>query len=150
MWQQLAPFLLAVLFVAVSPKLDDLTWRNAYRSFYATYGSDRATLYTPENLTSGASWAVDLAHVVPGVLLAWVGILLLAPTIGGTLAVLSVPVSLAPFLLASRMHSRANLHEYENELVWRRYSTPQLFVAGVNLLGVVTTFVVRLTSDTVA
>lgn len=139
----MAPFLLAILFVVASPRIDDLIWRNAYKSFYRTHGSEQGTLYTAENLTSGASWAVDLAHVVPGVLLAWVGIVLLVPQLGAPLAVIGVPVSVLPFYVAGRMQSRANLHQYESELMFRRYSAPQVLVAVINFFGVVTAIVVN-------
>lgn len=146
MWRDAAPFLLAVLFVVASPTIDDLMWRNAYMNFYRSHGcceNGKGTLCTPENLTSGASWAVDLAHVVPGVLLAWVGIVVLLPQVGDVLALIGVPVSLLPFCLAARMQSRAHLHQYVSELVWRRYSAPQLLVALVNLVGLLTAVTVH-------
>src|SRR4051794_24317335 len=127
-WVDVAPFVAAIGLVLLSPLLDELLWRNSYREFYR--GKDIGS-QSLDNLTLAASWAVNIAQVLPGVILCWVGIVLISSSIGRGLALLSVVMSLLPFVVVGFMQRHRGLHK--RPLRW----LPPLVVLVVNALGVI-------------
>jgi hypothetical protein len=138
-WLDTVPFIFGIVFVLFSPQLDNLVWRGTYESFYRDYysqhGSKYGTLLTPENLTSAAAWAVNLAQVVPGVLLAWVGAIVLLDNADIGIAILTMGIAVVPLIAVSSAQRRKDLHTHEMNFVLKRYSSAQLLVLAANLVG---------------
>jgi hypothetical protein len=128
------PFAFGLAYIAVSPFLEDLIWRSRYISFYEGYQPSEVD---PADLAKGATWAVDLAQVVPGVLLTVVGLLLAVEQITVAVAVGAVFVALIPFALIGVIQKRGNIQYPKGDLHLWSYSLPQLTVALFDLAGIV-------------
>lgn len=130
------PFALALTYALVAPWLDDITWRNAYRSFYRD--DDPGGAVDPEDLVRGASWAVDLSQVIPAFLLTTAGVILAANRIAvETAAVIVVLVVIIPFLLIAYIQQRRDLHRQDRDRgVWV-YSPAQVAVIVVNVGAII-------------
>ncbi len=127
------PFFASIGMTLVGPFLDDLLWRSRYRSFYS---SAHTGLVDDEQLARGASWAVDLAQVFSGVVLTWVGIVLLLDSVTPVYAGLWSLTPVAPLLLISWIQRRGNLHLREKDPHWGPYALPHLALVVVNALGI--------------
>lgn len=128
------PFIFGLLYIVLAPGLDRLSWRNSYIAFYRH--NDQGPI-TPEQLTDGAAWAVDLAQVIPGALLTLSGVLLLWDEVSGIVAGVAVVLTLVPLVLVGAIQGRENLHNPKADLRLWEYSLPQLFLAGLDVAAII-------------
>lgn len=91
----------------------------------------------PEDLARGASWAVDLAQVVPGVLLTITGILLAVDHVSVEAGAGAAFSALIPFLLAAVIQRRGDIQNPNRNFRLWEYSLPQLVVAAFDLIGII-------------
>ncbi len=134
-WHDALPFLFALGYVIASPWLDELTWRSKYREFYTAY-EDNLGLAGPSELVNGASWAVDLSQVVPGVLLTTAGILLATSQVTAEIAAACVAATILPFAFVASIRRRGHLHNRDADVRLGEYSLPQLVLAAINALAI--------------
>lgn len=127
------PFLLSLVYVALAPWLDGLTWRSAYERFYEKndYG-----IVAPEDLANGAAWAVNVSQVVPAVLLTEAGVLLSVDPLPGWVAALALIGAAVPLAFVGWVHRREKLHDPDDLHLWA-YSLPQLAVVAANVVAIV-------------
>lgn len=128
------PFVLGLLYIIASPLLDKLTWRAAYRRFYE---KQRIESVHAEQLVAGATWAVNLSQVVPGVLLAFAGALLALDHVSVVVAAAAVGLAaLLPLCLVAYVQDKENIQDPNAVFSLKMYSLPQLVVAGVDVVGI--------------
>ena len=128
--RDIAPFAAAVILVFFGPVIDNITWKRNYQAYYKEYGTG---VLSEENLTNSAQWAVDLAQVFPGCVLAWLGAILVLPKVNTFIAVITLAVPLIPLIVAHR--SGKYLHQTRE--VVGPYTGIQFLVIAVNVLSAV-------------
>jgi hypothetical protein len=134
-WHEALPFAFALGYVILSPLMADLTWRSTYREFYRSF-EDGLGLIGPDELAKGASWAVDLSQVVPGVLLTTCGILLASSKVTPEIAAVCVAATILPFAFVAAIRRRGHLHDRDADWRLGEYSSPQIVLAIINVIAI--------------
>lgn len=130
------PFIFAAGYGIFGPMLDKLVWRDTYKDFYTR---NPCNAFDAETLARGASWAVEMASIVPSLLLTLVGVVLLLRHISGVTEVASIVLAVAPFFaIALLKGGTPTLHTGRVRRLWLlKLTTPQALIVGVNAVAIV-------------